>query len=81
MLFYGVSSCPCSLNAVEITFIHGVLKQQPIVSGNEIVQYAGSLICAIAKLSGCILWSVNILNFAIYIHSNKVHSVAALIVY
>jgi hypothetical protein len=50
MLSFDVSSCPCSLNAFEITFIQSILQLKPIVSANEIVQYPASLYYAIAKL-------------------------------
>jgi hypothetical protein len=50
MLSFDVSSCPCSLNAFEITFIQSILQLKPIVSVNEIVQCAASLYYAIAKL-------------------------------
>jgi len=50
MLSFDVSSCPCSFNAFEITFIQSILQLKPIVSANEIVQYTASLYYAIAKL-------------------------------
>ena len=50
MLSFDVSSCPCSLNDFEITFIQSILQLKPIVSANEIVQYAANLYCAIEKL-------------------------------
>jgi len=48
---FGVPTCPCSLNALEISFIQSILQLKPVVLANEIVQYAASLYCAIAVTS------------------------------
>jgi hypothetical protein len=58
MLAFGVSSCPCNLNAFKITAIQSILYLKPILSTTEIVQHAASLYYVNSKLKSYIEWSV-----------------------
>lgn len=67
MFSFGVSPCPCSLNA----FLQSVIKQKPTLPLNETVQYVASLYYALTKLTASSgLWKL-LLLFVLAVLGNE----------